>query len=362
MDKIEKLQQYAYGSDMGRNFGLLITSEENRRYLTGFPSSDGVLAVTKFDALFLTDSRYIEEARNVIKGIRVEEQKDTWKQLKEFFHDRNGANCIVPEYEKITVAQMERMKKSVPDMHLVGPECDRLDRAIEALRMVKAAEEVENIVRAQRIAEDALRHILGFIEPGKTEKEIALELDFYMLSHGADALSFETIAVSGPNGSKPHGVPGGRRVQRGDFITLDFGAVVGGLHSDMTRTVALGAVSEKQKLVYETVREAKNAVEAMMKPGVSCFDADKTARDLIAARGFDEYFRHGTGHGVGYEIHEMPFVSPKSKSVLAAGNVVTDEPGIYLPGEFGVRIEDMVLITEDGNRVLTEVTDEMIAV
>ena len=345
---------------MGGNFGLLITSEENRRYFTEFPSSDGVLAVTKFDALFLTDSRYIEEARNVIKDVRVEEQKDTWKQLKEFFHDRNGANLIVPEYEKITVAQLERMKKSASDMNFVGPECDRLDRAIETLRMVKTDAEIECIVRAQRIAEDALRHMLTFIEPGKTEKEIALELDFYMLSHGAEALSFETIAVSGPNTSKPHGVPGERKVERGDFVTLDFGAVVHGLHSDMTRTVAVGTVSEKQRLVYETVREAKNAVEAGLRPGVSCVDADKIARDYIAARGFGDYFRHGTGHGVGYEIHEMPYVSPKSKSVLAAGNVVTDEPGIYLPGEFGVRIEDMVLITETGNRILTDVTDELI--
>ena len=250
------------------------------------------------------------------------------------------------------------MKKSLPDLEILGDTA--LDEAIEALRMVKTDEEVENIVRAQRIAEDALRHMLGFIEPGKTEKEIALELDFYMLSHGAEALSFETIAVSGPNTSKPHGVPGDRKVQRGDFVTLDFGAVVNGLHSDMTRTVAVGEVSEKQKLVYRTVHEAKNAVEKAMAPGVTCLEADKIARDLIASRGFGDYFRHGTGHGVGYEIHEMPYVSPKSKSTLAAGNVVTDEPGIYLPGEFGVRIEDMVLITADGNRILTDVTDELI--
>ena len=358
MNKIERIRDGFFKKATG-DTGVLITSEQNRRYFTEFPSSDGVLAVSAHDAAFFTDSRYIEAAQNAVRGVRVEEQKDTWAQLKAFF-EKDGVKKIAPENEMITVAQSGRMKKNLPDFEILGDTA--LDEAITALRMVKTDIEVENIVKAQRIAEDALRHVLGFIEPGKTEKEIALELDFYMLSHGAEALSFETIAVSGPNTSKPHGVPGDRKVQRGDFITLDFGAVYRGLHSDMTRTVALGGVSEKQKLVYQTVREAKNAVEAEMRAGVSCFDADKIARDHIASRGFGDYFRHGTGHGVGYEIHEMPYVSPKSKSVLAPGNVVTDEPGIYLPGEFGVRIEDMVLITGDGNRVLTEVTDELVVV
>lgn len=356
MNKIEALRKKYY-ENAAPDTGLLITSEENRRYFTEFPSSDGALAVSAGDAVFLTDSRYIEEACNVVKGIRVEEQKDTWAQLKAFF-EKEGVKKIAPENEMITVAQSRRMKNSLPDFEILDG--DGLDSAITELRMVKTDLEIENIVRAQRIAEEALQHVLGFIEPGKTEKEVALELDFYMLTHGAEALSFETIAVCGPNGSKPHGVPGGRKIRKGDFVTMDFGAVYNGLHSDMTRTVAVGEISGKQRLVYNTVLEAKRAVEEAMAPGVSCFDADKIARDYIAERGFGDFFRHGTGHGVGYVIHEMPYVSPKSKSILAAGNVVTDEPGIYLPGEFGVRIEDMVLITPEGNRILTAATDELI--
>ena len=203
-------------------------------------------------------------------------------------------------------------------------------------------------------------HILDFIKPGMTEKHVTLELDYYMLSHGADGLSFETIAVSGKNSSKPHGVPSDKKIEKGDFVTMDFGAVVEGYHSDMTRTVAVGFVTDEQKNVYETVLKAQAAAQAAASSGVCCADVDKAARDVIENAGYGEYFNHSTGHGVGVEIHEYPRLSRLCKTALSVGNVVTDEPGIYIPEKFGVRIEDMLLITENGCENLTRAPKELI--
>ncbi|MBR1810639.1 MAG: aminopeptidase P family protein [Clostridia bacterium] len=337
--------------------GILIASEENRRYLTDFPSSDGFVLLTTDDAVFLTDSRYIEAAQAAVTTMRTEEQKETFAQLSAFFAG-HGVKNIHIEAERMTVAQMNRLRAALSDFSIVAD--GRLDDCIGALRCIKYDDEVARIVKAQRIAEAALTHIYGFIAPGKTEKEIALELDHYMLSHGAEALSFETIAVSGANSSMPHGVPSDKKIEVGDFITMDFGAVWQGLHSDMTRTVAVGRVSEKQKLVYNTVLEAQQTAEAAVRAGVPAAQIDKIARDIIENAGFGAYFRHGTGHGVGYEIHELPNVSPRSNYTLQSGNIITVEPGIYIPGEFGVRIEDMMLVNETDGTVLTDADHQLI--
>ena len=181
-----------------------------------------------------------------------------------------------------------------------------------------------------------------------------------MLSHGAQALSFETIAVGGVNSSMPHGVPSEYRIQSGDFVTMDYGAVVGGYHSDMTRTVAVGEVDEERKNVYDIVLRAQRAALDFLRPGVACMEADRAARELITREGYGNDYRHGTGHGVGIEIHEQPVLSPASKQVLAPGHVVTVEPGIYLPGRFGVRIEDMAFLTQDGCENLTNAPKDLI--
>ncbi len=333
--------------------GLLIISPENRRYLTGFDASDGFLFITKNGSLFLTDSRYIEAAQNKITACPVEEMKE---KLAEYAA-RFGCGTLAIEADRLTVSQLKALRKALNGVKLTTVCTDKI---IDELRAVKGENEIEKIVEAQRIAETALKHILGFIRVGVTEKEIALELDYYMLGHGADGISFETIAVSGANTSKPHGVPTNKKIEHGDFVTMDFGAVIDGYHSDMTRTVAVGEVSEEQRMVYNTVLQAQLAALDALKSGLSCADADATARTVITEAGYGDFFRHSTGHGVGIEIHEKPNLSPKSKAVLKSGNVVTVEPGIYIPSRFGVRIEDMALITENGRINLTTAPKELI--
>lgn len=335
--------------------GALIVSPESRRYFTGFNASDGFLFITKSGSVFLTDSRYIEAAKNKIICCEVEEQKGKLMDYAKRF------NCkvLAVEADRLTVTQLKNLRKALHGIKLTTVGTDKI---IDSFRAVKNEAEIENICKAQRIAEAAFDHILGFIKVGVTEKEIALELDHYMLSHGADGLSFETIAISGANTSKPHGVPTDKKIEHGDFVTMDYGAVVNGYHSDMTRTVAVGAASDEQKKIYKIVFEAQLAVLRVLKNGVKCSDADKAARDVITEAGYGEYFRHSTGHGVGIEIHEKPFISPKSTATLRSGNVVTDEPGIYIPGKFGVRIEDMALITENGCKNLTKAPKELIII
>lgn len=336
---------------------VIITSPENRRYFTGFNSSDGFLVITQGEAVFFTDSRYIEAAQNQISACKSVLLKRVNETIAPYLKEK-GINNIILETERLTVAELNNLKKAFDFCTVEAKE--ELDEIINKLRAVKTDEEIENIKKAQKIAEDAFNHILEFIKVGVTEKEIALELDFYMLSHGAEAVSFETIAVSGKNSSMPHGVPTDKKIEKGDFITMDFGAMYNGYHSDMTRTVIVGEPSEKQREVYETVLKAQKASLAVLKNGISGFDADKAARDIIDNAGYKDNFGHGTGHGVGIEIHEAPNLSPYSKATLETGNVVTVEPGIYIPNEFGVRIEDMALITDDGCVNLTSCEKELI--
>lgn len=347
--KIEQLQSLLRQSS-GMD-GALLVSPENRRYFTGFPSSDGYLLVSGDRAVFVIDSRYFEAAQSAVTDCEVVLQSTDRTQLATIFADM-GVTRIGVEASRMSLSAFSRYADLLCPMELLAD--NTLDMMITALRAVKTPEEIERIEHAQRIAEQAFAHICKFIEPGRTEREVALELDFFMLSHGAEALSFETIAVSGANSSKPHGVPGDKKIETGDFITMDYGAVVDGYHSDMTRTVAVGTVSEKQKEIYEIVLEAHLAVLPKLIAGLPCFEADAAARDVIERAGYGAYFGHSTGHGVGIEIHERPNLAPRAKDALVAGNVVTVEPGIYLPGEFGVRIEDMALITPEGCRDLTD--------
>ena len=339
---------------------LLIVSEENVKYYTGFSSSNGWLIVDGASATFFTDSRYIEAAQSEIKTVdEVLETKGFDSTIVPFLK-KSGVSKLCVEQSRLTLDKLERFRKSLSSFEF--DLSSSLDDEINFQRSAKSEEEVRLITKAQRIAEKGFDHILTFIRPGLTEKEVRLELDYFMLRNGADDLSFETIAVAGANGSKPHGVPGDYVIKSGDFITLDFGAVCGGYHSDMTRTVAVGAVSDMMAEVYQTVLEAQLEGIRAIRPGAICRDVDKAARDVIEKAGFGEFFGHSFGHGVGVEIHEHPFESSSSEEILRVGNVVTAEPGIYLPGSFGVRIEDMLLVTEDGSRNLTESKKDLIVI
>ena len=330
----------------------VITSSENRIYFLGFEASNGTLAIAKDKAVFFTDSRYITAAKEIIEGAEVILQaKPKNELLKEIFSE-NGYKKIAFEATKITVAEANDIKKAFAGYELdFSGEIDEI--ILNKIRRFKTPDEVEKIKAAQKITDEAFAHMCKFIKAGMTEKEVQLELDFYMLSHGADALSFETIAVAGENSAKPHGVPGNKIIKEGEFVTLDFGAIVDFYHSDMTRTVCVGKAGEEMKKVYNIVLEAQLAGIEKAKEGALCREVDKASRDVIAQAGYGEYFGHGTGHGVGVEIHEEPCFSPSSKDTYSNGDVVTVEPGIYIPGKFGVRIEDMVYLC---NGVTTDLT------
>ena len=353
MEKINRLQGFLKSS----HEAILIHSPENRRYFTDFPSSDGYLVVTKDDAVLFTDSRYIEAAQKKLTYCKAQLVTKASVEIKDYLREKNILKAYT-ERERLTVSMADFFKTAFLPCRVTPSK--KLEAKINELRMIKNENELCNIRSAQKIAEDAFEHILSFIRPGVTEKRIALELDFYMLSHGAEALSFETIAVTGKKTSMPHGVPDDTVVEIGDFITMDFGAVYKGYHSDMTRTVAVGEVSAEQRKIYEIVLSAQKASLDILKKGVSCKDADAAARDIIKNAGYGDYFGHGTGHGVGIEIHELPNLSPRSDAILQVGNVVTVEPGIYIPNKFGVRIEDMALISENGYKNLTNAPKELI--
>ena len=346
------MEQLPAGAD-----AALVVSTHNRRYLTGFPSSAGVVLVTRDSALFLTDFRYIEAARRVVKGMECVEY-DSLSQTLSSLAGQHNLRCILTEDEGMSVAEYGRFSRMLPGVELRG---GVLDGLLGALRLVKSPEELAKIRQAQALTEYGFDHILPFIRPGRTEREVALELEFLIRRQGAEGVAFDFIVVSGANSSLPHGVPGDKVIENGDFVTMDFGARVDGWHSDMTRTVSVGGCSQEQRRVYDTVLKAQLAALSVLRAGLRCTDGDAAARSVIEQAGYGAYFGHATGHGVGVEIHEEPRLSPRSgEETLCAGSVVTVEPGIYLPGRFGVRIEDMASITENGCENLTKSPKELI--
>lgn len=335
---------------------VLLTTKCNRRYATDFPSSAGVVYISEKYAIFFTDFRYIEAAKQKIKGFEVRQvsvgEPYTTAVNEVLAHDR--VSKIALENEVLTHSEYTNWQEKLT------AEVVPMGQMMNRIRRVKTEAELENIIAAQRIAERAFEEILDEIRPGVTEKQIAAKLTYLMLLYGGENMSFDPIVVTGVNSSKPHGVPSSAVVAEGDFVTMDFGCIVNGYCSDMTRTVAVGYATDEMREVYETVLKAQKAGIETAKAGLRGCDVDKVARDIIAEAGYGEYFGHGFGHGVGVEIHEQPTVSMKGESVMEAGCVITAEPGIYIPSKFGVRIEDMLYLTEDGNRNLTKAPKELI--
>ncbi len=347
---VEKLD--AFGLD-----AMMVTSEPNRLYATQFHSTAGVAIITKEKSYFFTDSRYIEAAGKLVSGAEIRENtaKTNVTTLTNEVIKAHNIKKLGFEEQYATVAEYNRWKEKLEGVELVPA-----TKLLTELRSVKEPEEIDCLIAAQRIAEKALKEVLEFIKPGKTEKEISAYLQYRMLSHGAEKMSFEPIVVSGVNSSMPHGVPSDKKVEDGDFITMDFGCVYGGYCSDMTRTVAVGHVTEEMEKVYYTVLEAQKAGIATAKAGATGKEVHEAAAKVIEDAGYGKYFGHGFGHGVGVEIHEAPGASTANDKPLPVGAVISAEPGIYLPGKFGVRIEDVVVIEEGGCKDIMEAPHELI--
>ena len=337
---------------------MLLTCAPNRFYASGFASSgtDGVAFITREQAYYFTDFRYIEAASSQVRGATVEMVKNGrgYLTLLNEAITKHGIKRVGYEDAYMTVAEFNTYRDKL--------NCELVPSAglMTELRMVKDAREIETLIAAQRIAERALEEIYNDIRVGVTEKELAARLTYLMLHYSAENMSFDPIVVSGANGSMPHGVPTEKPIADGDFITMDFGCLYHGYCSDMTRTVAVGHVTEEMDKVYHTVLRAQLAGIERAGAGVSGREIDAAARDVIAAAGYGEYFGHSFGHGIGVEIHEAPNASPNYNEILPAGAVISAEPGIYLPGKFGVRIEDVIVLRGNGCENITKAPKELL--
>lgn len=335
---------------------LLVTNESDIFYLSGFRTSDFILVFTNDESILVTDSRYTLIARDSTSGFDILECN----------------NGLIP-FVKNLLAQKGCKRVGIQDCQLTlndynafTDDCDinyvMLGDVFKTVRAVKDAAELDKIVKAQEITDSAFEYMLSYIKRGQTELEISLELEFYMRKKGAQRLSFDSIVASGPNSAKPHAVPENRVLREGDMLTLDFGCVVDGYCSDMTRTIAIGEPGRQMRDIYDIVLQAHNLAKKELRPGRSTKEIDAIARDHIATCGYGKYFGHGLGHGVGIDIHELPVLSYRSDVILQKGNVVTIEPGIYLPDVGGVRIENMCYITDDGYCDITKSDNKLIII
>lgn len=332
---------------------FLVTHPDDRRYLSGFTGSAGVLLISQTDAFLLTDFRYVEQSKAQAPLFDVRQYKDMPDTLADIVR-LAGVSRIGFDSQHVTYAQYEELKSKV------SAEFVPTKDLVSNLRWIKDANEIACIRKAAEIADAALAEIMPKIKIGVTESELALELEFAMKRLGAEALSFDTILAAGPNGALPHAKPTDRRLESGDFLVIDFGAVWKGYHSDMTRTFAIGEISEKQREIYGITLKAQLAALEAVRPGKTGAEIDAIARDIISEAGYGDKFGHGLGHGVGLAIHEGPTLSWRATDQrLEPGMLVTIEPGIYLPGWGGVRIEDLVVVTEDGCDILTKTSKEL---
>ena len=343
---------------MEKGVCAIIQNPVNRFYLSGFRSSAGMIVLTENKAVLLVDFRYFEKAKKTVQNMEVLLANNFFANAKEMLETEN-IKKILPETDFINLDSFERMKKAFEGIEVSND--NSLSQTISSLRQIKSAEETKCIKKSQGITDNAFAHILNFIKAGVTEREIALELEFFMRKTGSEGVAFDTIAVSGKNSSLPHGVPTEKPLENGDFLTMDFGAVYNGYCSDMTRTVAVGYVTDEQQKVYDTVLKAQLSALKEIGPNKVCKEIDKIARDIINAE-YEGCFGHGLGHSVGLEIHENPALNTRDETLLKAGVIMTVEPGIYIPDKFGVRIEDMVLITDTSYENLTKSPKELIII
>ncbi len=353
MVQVERLRYKMQEASMD---AFMVSDPRNWRFISGFTGDAGVLLITTNEAIIFTDSRYTEQAGQeapnytVVKTV-VEKDvvKDTIARL--------GISTIGFEKDYVTYGGWERLKQRFTGQELMG-----VSGWVEELRALKSKNEIEHIARAQNIADEAFSQLLPSVKAGMREIDLALDLEFKIRKSGSDGIAFPFIVVSGERSSLPHGVPTEKKLEPGDFVTFDFGARCNGYCSDMTRTVVVGPVSDKHREIYDTVLRAQLAALEVIRPGIAAKEVDLAGRSIIEEAGYGEYFGHGIGHGVGLNVHERPSVGKTSEAVLQPGMVITVEPGIYIPGFGGVRIEDLVLVTEDGKKNLTASEKRLIVV
>lgn len=351
MSKLDKLRALFAEKNID---GMLVTSDYNRRYLTGFTGTAGVALVSLTDAVFITDFRYMDQAAEQVTDFRIVKHTDPLPEEVAKQAKLLGITKLGFEQDTLNYGLFRYYDKAV-EAQLMP-----VSGVVEKLRLIKTDAEIKILKEAAKIADNAFAHILNFIRPGVTELEVSNELEFFMRKQGATSSSFDIIVASGLRSALPHGVATKKVIETGDFVTLDFGAYYEGYVSDITRTVAIGEVSDELKKIYQIVLDAQIRGVAGIRPGITGIEADALTRDYITEHGYGEYFGHSTGHGIGLEVHEGPGLSFRSETKLEAGMVVTCEPGIYIPNLGGVRIEDDVLVTENGHEVLTSSPKQLI--
>lgn len=335
---------------------LLVTQIRNVAYLTGFSGSSGYVLLTDADGVFITDSRYDEQSREQVTTLPVSVYANPTTSAQAIAEQvrRLGITTLGFEAEHTTFATHRQLSEEMEGVTLVP-----LEGLIDPLRRVKTPSEIAKIRAACGIADACFDHVLRLMQPGVTEYDIAMEIDFYIRRQKAK-VAFETIAVSGERTSRPHGTPSERKLEKGDFVTMDFGARVDGYCSDLTRTVVILEADDRQREVYHAVLDAQLRALDAIRPGVPAKDVDAIARAALAEKGLDKHFGHGLGHGLGAEVHDVGRMSPSSDDLLEEGQVWTVEPGVYIPGFGGVRIEDDIVVTSDGCEVLTKSPKELL--
>ena len=347
MNHILQIQKKLIERDLD---AILLTDEKNQRYAAGFPFTDGYVLVSRKAAWLITDSRYIEAAENaaasVAKILLYDNRNPKVRLLKSVLAEA-GISVLAAEDRKLCHADYQALER------LLGLTLQPAGDLMSELRASKDEDELHSMIAAQRISEKALEDTLQIIRPGMTEKEVAAELVYCMLKYGSEGNSFDPIVVTGKNTSLPHGVPGDAVLQPGDFVTMDFGSLKDGYCSDMTRTVAVCSATDEMKNVYDTVLRAQLAGIAAARSGILGKEIDQASRKVINDAGFGEYFGHGFGHCLGLDIHEPPFANPRGDVLMPENSVSSAEPGIYLPGRFGVRIEDVMILRPQGSEVIT---------
>ena len=343
---------------LGANTAVIVYDPSNMFYLTEGYTGEGLVFISRNRRAIVTDFRYTEQAERQAPGFEVlmTEKDRSAGQIAAELVRAEKITCVKTETNYLSVDRFTALRDALGE----EVSCVSLEKAPQKLREVKTPTEVMAIRKACKITADAFRAFLPKIREGMTEKELQIELNFTMLRLGADTTAFDTIIAAGENGSLPHAIPGSRTIRRGDMITMDFGAKVGNYCADMTRTVAFGQPSEEMRRIYDTVLRAQTMCEDALAAGKNCFDIDRLARDYIDARGYAGRFGHGLGHSVGIDIHEEPRLSPSCQEILKAGVVITVEPGVYVPGVGGVRIENTCLVKENGCEALTDAEKQLI--